>query len=92
MRGTELRAGPLDEFLPRRDPRRVPCRDSRCDWSLRCMTDTARVILWGSDIGAVTWLEDRGIGVFQYTPEFASSGIEFAPLMMLLTDAWLAAR
>jgi len=51
------------------------------------MTDTARVILWGSDIGAVTWLPERGIGIFQYTPEFAQSGIEVAPLMMPLTDA-----
>lgn len=51
------------------------------------MTDTARVILWGSDIGAVTWLPERGIGVFQYIPEFAQSGIEVAPLMMPLTDA-----
>ena len=50
------------------------------------MTDTARVILWGSDIGAVTWLADRAIGVFQYTPEFAGSGIEVAPTMMPLTD------
>jgi len=50
------------------------------------MTDTARVILWGSDIGAVTWLPDRGLGVFQYTPEFAQSGIEVAPMMMPLSD------
>ncbi len=48
------------------------------------MVETARVLLWGSDIGAVTWLNDRGIGVFQYTPEFARSGIELAPLMMPL--------
>lgn len=51
------------------------------------MTDTARVILWGSDIGAVTWLPDRGLGVFQFTPEFARSGIELAPIMMPLRDA-----
>lgn len=50
------------------------------------MTDTARVILWGSDIGAVTWLPDRGLGVFQYTPEFAQSGIEVAPMMMPLSN------
>lgn len=50
------------------------------------MTDTARVILWGSDIGAVTWLSDRGLGVFQYTPEFAQSGIEVAPMMMPLSN------
>lgn len=45
---------------------------------------TARVNLWGSTIGAVTWLNDRGIGVFQYTPEFVPSGIELSPLMMPL--------
>ena len=48
------------------------------------MTD-ARVILWGRDIGAVTWLADRDVGVFQYTPEFVGSGIEIAPLTMPLT-------
>ncbi len=51
------------------------------------MADTARVLLWGSDIGAVTWLDDREIGVFQYTPEFADSGIEVAPLLMPLRAA-----
>lgn len=50
------------------------------------MTDTARVMLWGRDIGAVTWLPDRGTGVFQYTPEFAGSGIQVAPLTMPLTE------
>jgi len=48
------------------------------------MTDTARVILWGSDIGAITWLNDQNLGVFQYTPEFVESRIELAPLMMPL--------
>jgi serine/threonine-protein kinase HipA len=48
------------------------------------MTDTARVILWGRDIGAVTWVAGRNIGVFQYTPEFAESQIEVAPLVMPL--------
>ncbi len=50
------------------------------------MTD-ARVILWGRDIGAVSWLDDREVGVFQYAPEFVGSGIEVAPLMMPLRDA-----
>lgn len=50
------------------------------------MTDTARVILWGRDIGAVSWLVERELGVFQYTPEFAQSAIEIAPLVMPLTD------
>ena len=48
------------------------------------MTETARVILWGSDIGAITWINNQNIGVFQYTPEFAESQIEVAPLTMPL--------
>ena len=46
----------------------------------------ARVVLWGSVIGAVTWLEDREIGVFQYTPDFLRSGIRLSPLMMPLGE------
>ncbi len=50
------------------------------------MTD-ARVILWGRDIGAVSWLPDQEIGVFQYRPDFINSGIEVAPVMMPLNNA-----
>lgn len=50
------------------------------------MTD-ARVILWGREIGAVSWIADRDLGVFQYAPEFVGSGIEVAPLMMPLREA-----
>ena len=51
------------------------------------MSTTARVLLWGSDIGAVTWVPDRELGVFQYTPEFAGSHIDVAPLTMPLQEA-----
>ena len=47
---------------------------------------TASVELWGKRIGAVTWVADRGIGIFQYTPEFAASGIEVSPLQMPLRE------
>ena len=50
------------------------------------MNNDARVLLWGSVIGAVTWLEDREIGVFQYAPDFLHSGIQLAPLMMPLGE------
>ena len=50
------------------------------------MIETVRVQLWGSDIGAVSWLPDRGISVLQYTSAFASSGIEVSPLMMPLRN------
>lgn len=51
------------------------------------MIDTARVIFWGRDIGAVVWVADRGLGVFQCTPEFSRSGIEISPMTMPLADA-----
>jgi len=42
----------------------------------------ATVRLWGRDIGAVSWLHDRGHAVFQYMPDFARSGIQLAPFLM----------
>ena len=48
------------------------------------MSNDARVILWGTTIGAITWLEDREVGVFQYAPDFLHSGIQLAPLVMPL--------
>ncbi len=50
------------------------------------MNNDARVVLWSSVVGAVTWLEDREIGVFQYAPEFLGSGIQLSPLMMPLGE------
>ena len=50
------------------------------------MNNDAKVTLWGTDIGAVSWLEDRGVGVFQYMPEFIESGIQVAPLQMPLNE------
>ncbi|MGM0561153.1 MAG: type II toxin-antitoxin system HipA family toxin [Pseudomonadota bacterium] len=45
----------------------------------------ASVRLWGREIGAVSWDDERGLGVFEYAPEFATkSGIEVAPLRMPL--------
>ncbi|MCE5207348.1 MAG: type II toxin-antitoxin system HipA family toxin [Chloroflexi bacterium] len=46
----------------------------------------ASVLLWGSVIGAVTWLDDREVGVFQYDPDFIKSGIQLSPLMMPLNE------
>ena len=47
------------------------------------MTD-ATVLLWGSDIGAVSWIAEREVAVFQYAPAFLQSGIQLSPLMMPL--------
>jgi serine/threonine-protein kinase HipA len=51
------------------------------------MSTTARVILWGNLIGAVTWDDSRNAGVFQYSPDFLSSGVQLSPLMMPLSDS-----
>ena len=51
------------------------------------MSTTARVLLWGRDIGAVAWLDERALGVFQYLPEFVDSDIQIAPLTMPLQEA-----
>ena len=45
------------------------------------MTD-AIVRLWGRRIGAVSWDDERAVGVFQYDPAFINAGIEVAPLTM----------
>lgn len=49
--------------------------------------NVATVTLWGSNIGAISWDEDRGYSSFQYHPNFAKSGIQLAPLMMPLSNS-----
>jgi serine/threonine-protein kinase HipA len=44
----------------------------------------AEVRLWGRTIGAVSMDDGRDHATFQYTPEFAASGIEVSPLSMPL--------
>ena len=46
----------------------------------------AKVILWDSEIGAVSWIEERQVAVFQYDPAFIRSGIQLSPLMMPLRE------
>jgi serine/threonine-protein kinase HipA len=45
----------------------------------------AEVRLWGRTIGAVSTREGRDDAAFQYTPEFAASGIEVAPITLPLS-------
>jgi serine/threonine-protein kinase HipA len=49
--------------------------------------NNAQITLWGSVIGAVSWLDDRNVGIFQYDPLFAESAIELSPLKMPLKKA-----
>ena len=49
--------------------------------------NTAEVYLWGDVVGAVSWLDDRGYGVFEYDRTFLNMGLDIAPLHMSLADA-----
>lgn len=49
--------------------------------------DTARVILWGDLVGAVSWLKDRNAGVFEYDLAFLKKGLDISPLHMGLDVA-----
>lgn len=46
--------------------------------------DVAEVRLWGHQIGAVAWDDERDLATFEYHPDFLRSGIELAPLSMPL--------
>ena len=48
------------------------------------MTTLAEVKLWGNTIGAVSLEDGADVAAFQYTPEFAASGIEVSPIVMPL--------
>ncbi len=51
------------------------------------MTDiTLKVSLWGKDVAAVVWDKEREYAVFEFFPEFASAGLDLAPLIMPLDD------
>lgn len=49
--------------------------------------DTAVVKLWDNQVGAVSWLNDRGYGIFEYDPAFLNKGLDISPVQMSLDDA-----
>ncbi|GMR05570.1 MAG: type II toxin-antitoxin system HipA family toxin [Gammaproteobacteria bacterium] len=49
--------------------------------------DTAIVKLWGDTVGAVSWLEDRAYGIFEYDQDFLHKGLDVSPVHMSLNDA-----
>ena len=51
--------------------------------------DTAIVRLWGEDVGAVSWLDERGYAVFEYGPGFLKKGLDISPIHMGLPAARL---
>ena len=49
--------------------------------------DTAIVRLWGDTVGAVSWLDERDYGIFEYDKDFLKKGLDVSPLMMSFNDA-----
>jgi len=49
--------------------------------------DTAIVRLWSHTVGAVSWLDDRDYGIFEYDKDFLKKGLDVSPLMMSLNNA-----
>ncbi len=43
--------------------------------------------LWGHRVGAVAWDRDRGLGSFEFDPDFLGQGLDLAPLTMPLDQA-----
>lgn len=49
--------------------------------------DTASIHLWDQQVGAVSWLEDRELGVFEFDPAFLRQSLDIAPIEMPLSTA-----
>ena len=49
--------------------------------------DTAVIKLWGTKVGAVSWLNDRDYAVFEYDPAFLKKGLDISPIHMGLDEA-----
>ena len=49
--------------------------------------DTALVKLWGHTAGAVSWLPQRQLAVFEYDRAFLKLGLDLSPVHMSITDA-----
>lgn len=47
---------------------------------------TASIKLWGQDVGAVTWIQERGYAAFEYEPSFLTKGLDLSPIHLSLAD------
>ena len=48
--------------------------------------DTASIKLWGEDVGAVTWIKERGCAAFEYEPSFLTKDLDLSPIHLSLVD------
>lgn len=50
------------------------------------METIVKVSLWGEEVAAIAWDNDREIGILEYYESFAKNGWDIAPLIMPLED------
>jgi len=50
------------------------------------MVDYAEVKIWGESVGAVRWIQNRGLASFQYHTMFLSKGWDISPIKMPLKN------
>ncbi len=48
---------------------------------------TAVISLWGDDVGAVSWLNDRALAVFEFEPSFLQRGLDLSPIHLSIDEA-----
>lgn len=48
------------------------------------MSSTAKVKIWDTIVGAVTWRDEDGMAYFEYDKRFEKNGWNLSPLMMPL--------
>ena len=47
---------------------------------------SAKVYLWGEQVGTVAWDDQTGVAAFDYDPQFVKKGLEISPIHMPLSD------
>jgi len=50
------------------------------------MEKVLKVTLWGEEVAAVLWDNERNLGVLEFFESFIEKGYDIAPLMMPLVD------
>ena len=48
--------------------------------------DTALVKIWDQTVGAVSWIPEKTIGLFEFEPTFLRSGLDIAPVVIPIAE------
>ena len=51
------------------------------------MVDVIGVTLWGENIGALSWDNDRNLGSFEFQPSFLSKALNVSPIHMPISGS-----